>query len=105
MRVFVERSGTPKTTTSIRSPTPSFTFEFGTVLRAWREDSWFAVADGGSILPGTGVWAARWRPNTSTKNMHALRKTKPQFRPDIPRLLDETSASIKTSASSLAQAD
>ena len=37
MRVLVERSGTPNTLISIRSPIPSFTLEFASVRGDWGE--------------------------------------------------------------------
>src|SRR5260370_26251992 len=87
VRALVDRSGTPNTLISIRSPTPSFTLEFASRRGDWGLAVSFAGAGCGAS-PVTGVWARRWRLPAPTSNTYKLRQTKPRIRLNIPRLLD-----------------
>src|SRR5229473_224643 len=87
MRALVDRSGTPNTLISIRSPTPSFTLEFASRRGDWGLAVSFAGA-GCGVSPVTGVWARRWRLHEPSSNTYKLRKRKRRFRLNIPRLLD-----------------
>src|SRR5208283_1635632 len=83
MRVFVERSGTPNTLISTRSPMPSFTLEFA----SRREEEAVLSVAGAIASPVTGVWASRWRLHKLTRNTQTLRESKRQLHPDIPKPL------------------
>src|SRR5208337_5610077 len=88
MRVLVERSGTPKTAISIKSPTPSSVLE----LAGGRDDGGaaasLAVADCGGGPAVAGVWARRWKLHKATRSTKQLRERKRRFRPGIGRLLE-----------------
>src|ERR1700680_880703 len=87
MRALVDRSGTPNTLISIRSPTPNFRLEFASKRGDW--GSTVAFADAGCAPPPVAaVWARRGRVHEPTSNTYKLRKRKRRFRLNIPRLLD-----------------
>src|SRR5208282_2440288 len=86
-RVLVERSGTPNTLISTRSPIPSLTLELASkgededVLR-------FAAAAGCCVAVLPALWPSTCTLHQPTRNTHKLRKTKLPSRLPMPRLLD-----------------